>query len=192
MSTTGGEPRKISLTTSADMIPVSLSPDGSQLLVIDGQGAPPKGPLWSFSILGGSPRRLGDIIGETASWSPEGNRITYSNLGDLFVAKADGTESRKLLSVSGDIKNIAWSPDGRSLRFDSSESAGSLGQQLAWEVSADGIGLHRLLADWHNRQTNAAASGQRTENISSSSRKVRFGRFRKKAVFFALHLSLSN
>jgi serine/threonine protein kinase len=150
MSTTGGEPRKISLTTSADMIPISLSPDGSQLLVIDGQGAPPKGPLWSFSILGGSPRRLGDIIGETASWSPEGNRITYSNLGDLFVAKADGTESRKLLSVSGDIKNIAWSPDGRSLRFDSSESAGSLGQQLAWEVSADGIGLHRLLAGWHN------------------------------------------
>lgn len=150
MSTTGGEPRKISLTTSADMIPISLSPDGSQLLVIDGQGAPPKGPLWSFSILGGSPRRLGDIIGETASWSPEGNRIAYSNLGDLFVAKADGTESRKLLSVSGDIKNIAWSPDGRSLRFDSSESAGSLGQQLAWEVSADGIGLHRLLAGWHN------------------------------------------
>jgi len=96
MSTTGGEPRKISLTTSSDMIPISLSPDGSQLLVIDGQGAPPKGPLWSFSILGGSPRRLGDIIGETASWSPEGNRIAYSNLGDLFVAKADGTESRKL------------------------------------------------------------------------------------------------
>jgi hypothetical protein len=44
---------------SPDMVPVGLSPDGSQLLVVEGNGVPPTGPLWSVSVLGGSPRRLG-------------------------------------------------------------------------------------------------------------------------------------
>ena len=150
MSTSGGEPRKLSIMTSPDMVPVDLSPDGSQLLVIDGQGAPPKGPLWSFSILGGAPRRLGDMTAETAAWSPDGSMIAYSNLGDLFLAKSDGTESHKLLTTRGDVKNITWSRDGKRLQFDTTETAGTLGQQLAWEVAADGSGLHRLLAGWHN------------------------------------------
>jgi Tol biopolymer transport system component len=76
--------------------------------------------------------------------------LAYSNLSDLFVAKADGTESRKLLSVKGDIKNVTWSPDNSHLRFDSSESAGTIGQQIAWEVSVAGTDLHRLLAGWHD------------------------------------------
>jgi Tol biopolymer transport system component len=149
MSVAGGEPRRMSILPSPDMVPVDLSPDGSELLVVDGQGAPPRGPIWSLPILGGSPRRLGDASGETAAWSPDGKMLAYSNLSDLFVAKADGTEARKLLTLKGDIKNVTWSPDSEYLRFDSSESAGTIGQQLAWEVSATGTDLHRLLADWH-------------------------------------------
>jgi eukaryotic-like serine/threonine-protein kinase len=150
MSVAGGEPKKLSILPSLNMVPVDLSPDGSELLVVDGQGAPPKGPLWSFPILNGSPRRLGDIVAETAAWSPDGKMLAYSNLNDLFVAKADGTESHKLLTLKGDIVNLAWSPDGGRLRFDSSETAGTVGQQLEWEVSADGSNLHRLLEGWHN------------------------------------------
>jgi len=149
MSISGGELRRIAMP-SADMAAINVSPDGSQLLVIDGQGAPPTGPLWSVSTEGGSPRRLGDAVGETAAWSRDGNLMAYSRLGDLFVAKADGTESRKLIAVRGDIKNIVWSPDNRSLRFDTTETAGTLGQRLIWEVSADGSKLHRLLAGWHD------------------------------------------
>ena len=154
MSIAGGEPRKISMMPSPDMVPVGLSPDGSELLVVDGRGAPPRGPLWSLPMLGGSPRRLGEIVAETAAWSPDGKMLAYSNLSDLFLAKADGAEARKLLTAKGDIKNIAWSPDGGHLRFDTTESAGTLGQQLAWEVSvsgsAAGTDLHRLLAGWHD------------------------------------------
>src|SRR5208282_4371214 len=134
---------------SPDMVPLGLSPDGSELLVVDGQGAPPKGPLWSLSTLGGSPRRLGDMVAETAAWSPDGKLLAYSDLSDLFLAKADGTQFRKLLSVKGDIKNITWSPDSSLLRFDTSETVGNLGQQLAWEVSPSGD-LQRLLAGWHS------------------------------------------
>src|SRR4029077_19515985 len=140
MSVAGGDPRKMAIMPSPDMVPVDLSPDGSELLVVDGQGAPPRGPIWSIPVLGGSPRRLGDATGETAAWSGDGKRLAYSNLSDLFVAKADGTDSRKLLTVKGDIKNITWSPDNGHLRFDSTESAGTIGQQLAWEVSVSTSG----------------------------------------------------
>ena len=150
MSISGGEPRTLSIMPSPNMIPVHLSPDGSEILVVDGKGAPPRGPLWSLPILGGSPRRLGDVEAETAAWSPDGKVLAYSNLSDLFLAKADGTESHKLLSMKGDIKNVTWSPDGGHLRFDTTESAGTLGQQLAWEVSVAGTDLHRLLAGWHD------------------------------------------
>ncbi len=147
---TGGEMQKISVLPSPNMSAIDLSPDGLQLLVVDGQGAPPKGPLWSIPLLGGSPRRIGDLIGETGAWSSDGKMLAYTNLGDLFVAASDGTRSRKLASVRGDILNVTWSPDSSYLRFDSSETAGTVGQQLAWELSLSGKDLHRLLAGWHN------------------------------------------
>jgi Tol biopolymer transport system component len=150
MSVTGGDPRRMSIMPSADMVPVDLSPSGAELLVVDGRGAPPRGPIWSLPVLGGSPRRLGEASGETAVWSPDGKLLAYSNLSDLFVAKADGTDSRKLLAVKGDIKNVAWSPDGSHLRFDTTESAGTIGQQLTWEVSATGTDLHRFFDGWHD------------------------------------------
>ena len=150
MSVAGGEPRKLSVLPSLEMVPVGLSPDGSELLVVNGRGAPPTGPLWSYPILGGSPRKLGDLVGETAAWSPDRTMLAYTSLGGLFLAKADGTESRKLLSVKGDIRNVMFSPDSRYLRFDSSGTAGTAGQEVEWEVAADGKGLHHLLEGWHN------------------------------------------
>lgn len=150
MSVSGGEPKKLTILPSVDMVPVDLSPDGSELLVVDGQGAPPKGPLWTLRLLGGSPRRLGDIIAETAAWSPDGKSLVYTDLGNVFRANSDGSGSRKLLSVPGDILNIAWSPDGSVVRFDATETAGTVGQQVEWEVAADGTGLQRLFQGWHN------------------------------------------
>jgi len=150
MSVSGGQPRKISMPASSDMVPVALSPDGSEFLAVDGQGAPARGPLESLPILGASPRRIGDFIAETAAWSSDGRMLAYTNLGELFVAKADGSDSRRLTAVKGDIRHVTWSPDGRHLRFDSTETAGTLGLQLEWEVSVDGAGLHRLLEGWHN------------------------------------------
>ena len=61
MSTSGGEPRRMSILPSANMTPLNLSPDGAELLVVDGGGGPSFGPLWSVPVIGGSPRRLGDI-----------------------------------------------------------------------------------------------------------------------------------
>lgn len=149
MSVAGGEAMTLPGLPSLDISPVDLSPNGSEILAVNGQGSPPKGPVWSVPILGGSPRKMGDLIAETGAWSPDGKWLAFTNLRDLFVAKADGSEPHKLAEVGGDILHVTWSPDGRHLRFDSSETAGTTDQQMEWEVAADGTGLHRLLAGWH-------------------------------------------
>ena len=150
MPVSGGELRRISITPSPDMVPIALSAAGTELLVVDGRGSPPRGPLWSLPLVGGSPRRLGDTIGQTGAWSPDGKILAYANLSDLFLASADGTESRKLVSMRGNVEHIVWSPNGGHLQFDTTESTGGLGQQLVWEVSALGTGLHRLFEGLHD------------------------------------------
>jgi eukaryotic-like serine/threonine-protein kinase len=74
IAVSGGEPTRIP-TQSPDMVPASLSSNGSELLLIDTKGDPPSGPLWSLPVLGGSPRRLGDTEGNAAAWSPGGTML---------------------------------------------------------------------------------------------------------------------
>lgn len=143
----GGEESRIPLPS--DMVPVGMSGDGSEFLVVEGKGVPFRGTLWSVPVLGGSPRRLGDTVGNVAAWSLDGRMLAYADLSDLFVSKGDGTDARKILTTVGLIDNMGWGPDGK-LRFGTSEGFGQgIGQHLLWEVSADGSGLHRLLAGWH-------------------------------------------
>ena len=142
----GGEPRNIPMP-SPHAVPLTVSPDGANLLAVDGQGVPPSGPLWAVPVTGGSPRRLGDLSGEAGAWSPDGRMMAYARHNELLIADANGTGSRKLSSVAGDINSIVWSPDGPRLRFDSSQT---VGQHEFWEVSINGNDLRRLLAGWHN------------------------------------------
>ena len=153
--TSGGTQTEIAMPFQ-NMVPVSLSPDGSQFLVVDGQGFPPSGPFWSLPILGGSPQRLAETVGEVAAWSPDGTMMAYTHAGDIFLAKADGTDPRKLLATKSLVSDLVWSPDGRSLRFGTSDfpqngiAGTAIGEQLIWEVAVDGSNPHRLLSGWHN------------------------------------------
>ncbi|HEX4064382.1 MAG TPA: protein kinase [Acidobacteriaceae bacterium] len=141
------------------MMPVDLSPDGLQFLAVNGTGFPAVGPLWSVPVLGGSPRRLGDTEGDSAAWSPDGRSLAYANRNTLFVARADGSQARKILTLPALISAIVWSPDGKSLRFgtaalssDISEggiAGNAVGGLALWQAGADGNNLHRLLEGWH-------------------------------------------
>jgi Tol biopolymer transport system component len=51
-----------------------------------------------------------------ATWSPDGRRIAYSQDGDVYVARADGSGRRV---VARGAYAPAWSPDGRQLAFGS-------------------------------------------------------------------------
>jgi Tol biopolymer transport system component len=148
MSVSGGEARKTSVLPSNTMIPVGLSHDGANLLVIDGRGIPPKGPLWSVPVLGGSPRRLGDIEAQDAAWSRDGSKLVYAAGRELFIAHGDGTEPRKIVSMdnAGQVFNPVFSPDGKSLRFSVVQSIDS--PSVLWEASASGQNPHQLIPGW--------------------------------------------
>ena len=148
VSISGGDPTPIP-APSPNMFAVGVAADGSQLLVLDAQTSATETPLWSLPTLGGSPRRLGDAVGRSAAWSPDGEILAYSDAGDLFLAKSDGTESRKLVTTKNFIQHLVWSPDGSHLQFDSQENK-DIGPYSLWEVSVDGRSLHRLLPGWRN------------------------------------------
>jgi DNA-binding winged helix-turn-helix (wHTH) protein/Tol biopolymer transport system component len=101
-------------------------------------------PLWVLPLPGGAPHRLGDILARDACWSPDGRRLVFSNGKDIFGAKADGSEVRKLAPPDlGFLSRIQFSPDGRRLRFGvvNGDDTGVM------EMAADGSGLHRLPID---------------------------------------------
>jgi len=124
-----------------------ISPNGAELLLATRAGTATEGPLWTFPVLGGSPRRLGDLQGHGGSWSPDGENIAYTRGSEIFLAGTDGSESQKLVSTSGRPAYIRWSPDGARLRFTLNDV--QTGNYSLWEVSADGTNLHPLLPSWN-------------------------------------------
>jgi serine/threonine protein kinase len=147
VSAAGGEATPV--PTSAQNVWVwDISPNGSELLVATSLGLEPETPPRVMSVLGGSPRRLGNILAHDATWSPDGRKIVYANGNDLFLASSDGSESRKLVAASGPTSWPRWSPDGTRLRFSVFDP--NTGSNSLWEVSAGGTNLHRLLPGWNN------------------------------------------
>jgi eukaryotic-like serine/threonine-protein kinase len=147
VSTSGGDLVRIPAASNT-ILPLGVTHDGAELLVKDNQGTDFTGHLWRLPILGGSPRRLGALVGQDAAWSPDGRMLVYAQGRELFLAKSDGTESRKLVSAIGRGFYPAWSLTGNKLRFtviDDKTDANSL-----WEVSAQGTDLRPLFPGWHN------------------------------------------
>ncbi len=132
------------------MIPLNISADGSTLLVNEKQGNTDwDAPLWSLPILGGSPIRLADTIGQGGAWSPDGKQLVYANGNSLYLANADGSDSRKLVSLPGTAWDPAWSPNGRQIRFTVDDPV--TGLDSIWQILPDGVHLHQIFQSWHTR-----------------------------------------
>ncbi len=147
VSTTGGEVATIS-TPLPNVTTFDISPDHSQLLVEAWVGTEPEDPLWVVPLPAGSPRRLADVTGHDGVFSPDGRQLVYANGNDLFLAKSDGSEPRKLLTAPARPYSPRFSPDGARIRFTAVDS--QLNASSLWEARADGTGLHALLPGWRN------------------------------------------
>lgn len=104
--------------------------------------------LWVMPMLGGSPRRIGDLHATTASWSLDGRQIVFAQRKNLYVSNADGSQARKIAEILGDIMYPHWSPDGSMIRFTENKYVNGDVWQSIWEVAPDGSNLHRLLNGW--------------------------------------------
>ena len=156
VSTEGGETVPLQVPFARSVI-LDISPAGSELLVASYSDTPDLDQaLWAVPVLGGSPRRLGNVNSLFAAWSPDGKKLVYAQGSDIYVASHDGTDAHKLVTVPGILgwvmsyipDWVRWSPDSRRIRF-SVQDPRTLSFAL-WEIFADGTNLHPLLPGWNN------------------------------------------
>jgi len=151
VSTAGGETVPVPVSLPGQLVvPLDISPDGSELLVRSWAGATGMAvPLWTLPVLGGSPRRVGDVlvnVGHHAAWSPDGQKIVYARGNALHVVGVDGSASHQLLEVKSRPAEVRWSPDGKHVRFTLRAPQGE--GSAIWQVEADGSSPHQLLPGW--------------------------------------------
>ncbi len=123
-----------------------ISKDHSHLLVSEYGLTKPLTSFWDLPLPTATPRRLGEIEGRDAAWSPDGTQLIFSRGSGIYIARSDGSEARRLLSISGIPSEARFSPDGLRIRYTQYETRNTLS---LWEVNADGSNNHPLLAGWH-------------------------------------------
>jgi Tol biopolymer transport system component/DNA-binding winged helix-turn-helix (wHTH) protein len=131
---------------------VDLSPDHDKLLFTLAK-SPYACSLGIVPVTGSAPRLLTNLREagcNGASWSPNGRTLVYSSGSDLFLARSDGTEPRKLAIAKGTVSRPVWSPDGKFVRFVVSEEK-PVARSTFFEVSAEGGDPHEVTPHWKDK-----------------------------------------
>ena len=152
VSALGGETLPFPTSISTPLM-VAMAPNRSELLVTSLVSTDRLPPMWVVPVLGGTPRRF-NVRANDSAFSPDGKHIVYFMNSDIYQANLDGTESRKLLTVSGTISAPRFAPDGSILRFTLQKAFSN----SIWEVRPDGTGLRPILPDWNKPHSEASGS----------------------------------
>jgi WD40 repeat protein len=169
----GGEPVPFHLPMQ-DVVLEDISPDRTEFLMdreLLEEGPRSRFELWVLPVLGGSPRRLGNLLAtemgwlssgagsppprrggrlnrfqSAVAWSPDGQQLVYAQGNELHLARSDGAELRKLATVDGFPFFVRWSPEGRRIRLSISKDGDTTA--TLWEVSVDDGRARQLLPGW--------------------------------------------
>jgi eukaryotic-like serine/threonine-protein kinase len=148
VSTVGGDTAQV-VTPLGSLFGIhDVSRSRSELLVTIGStfGLNSDFELWAVPVPAGAPHRVGDIMAQDACWAPDGTHLVYAHGSDLYMAKADGTDARKLATLSGFPFALRFSPDGSRLRFSIGDDRNT---SSLWEMGTNGKALHPLLPGWN-------------------------------------------
>jgi serine/threonine protein kinase/Tol biopolymer transport system component len=146
VSAAGGENATIP-TPFVNPFMLDVTPDGSQVLLLDTYFGETEDPFWLQPLPTGSPRPM-EIKGHDATWLPDGS-LMFATGFDLFRAERDGKNARRLLTAPGVVSGISLSPDGSRIRY--TVGLNSVGVSSLWEAQADGANPHLLLSpNWND------------------------------------------
>jgi serine/threonine protein kinase len=144
VATSGGDTLNIPIPFQNVNI-FGLSSDHSALLISELKGAAPS-PFWAMPLPTGSLRRLDDIDGNEATWSPDQRQLAFVRGLDLYLADPDGSHALKIRTFSEIPNHVRFSPDGRRLRLTLQPPGKNVSS--IWEMHADGSDLHPLFPGW--------------------------------------------
>jgi eukaryotic-like serine/threonine-protein kinase len=124
-----------------DMRIVDISPDGAEFLLVqnDLNDETQRGTIWTRPVLGGAAKRLGNVTGRGASYSPDGRLIAFSEKESVYICDTDGQNVKGIWNthhmVSG---NPVFSPDSKKIRV--TVSSNTIGDDVTriWELNVDG------------------------------------------------------
>src|SRR5262245_2940176 len=99
-----------------------LAPDGKRLAVIRGREAlSGGGDIWLYDLERGTSTRVTTDRGAMPLWSPDGRQLSFNKAGPdaVFARSFDGSgrEEQFIAGITGGIRPMSWSSDGRVLMF---------------------------------------------------------------------------
>jgi serine/threonine protein kinase/WD40 repeat protein len=129
-----------------------ISPDGKKVLFIKIIEAFRAVELWVSDIDGTNQAKLASaaMLG-TGMWSPDSTHVSFFSFESIqqtnkgFVSSLDGRNVVEIHGIEGNIQNISWSNDAKTLYV--SSSAGPLTK--VWKVNADGAGAEKFVEDFY-------------------------------------------
>lgn len=131
----------INLTPGFDAEDPRWSPDGSRLLFVSDQTA--NREVFSMMADGSNPTNLTKRSGndDDPQWSPDGEQIVLTQLNQIWIARADGSDLRNLTATV--FGAPAWSPDGQQIFF----VKDPMGAAQLFVMNANGTNQHAIEAD---------------------------------------------
>jgi Tol biopolymer transport system component/DNA-binding winged helix-turn-helix (wHTH) protein len=147
VSVAGGD-TSILPTPFTNVMIVGITPDGSALVATSFQGTSNGLESWFLPLPTGPPRRINGVLIDSVAWSPDGTQVVFSKGQEIYAAKSDFSEQRKLGTAAGQVSRLRFSPDGRRLSFDVVDPRN--GSNSIWELARNGSGLRPLLPGWNS------------------------------------------
>ncbi len=126
---------------------LDVSRDGSQLLIMKpnlGDEGLNRGSIWSVPVLGGIPKRIGNLTVTDARWLPDGRSVLFLHLNSVSLTGPDGADPKKIWEAPGRVLAPVLSPDGRRIRLTIIDGR----HARLWELNIDGTNAHPLPLEW--------------------------------------------